>query len=114
MFARSAEGCTPFMQAVGGRAYPAALTLLNCALKLAARGESGEIDRAVLMAMLYPSGSSLDNSPLHVLCANDTCSFTWTGADHINQVSPLGFLEKTELGEGGGGGLRQSLVGSLA
>ncbi|KAL8591738.1 hypothetical protein ACOMHN_032280 [Nucella lapillus] len=100
--ARNAEGCTPFMQAVCGRAYPAALALLNCALKLSTRssaggeggggttgtasgGGGGESDRAVLMTMLYPSGSSLDNSPLHVLCANDTCSFTWTGADHINQ-----------------------------
>ncbi|KAL9698315.1 hypothetical protein quinque_001756 [Culex quinquefasciatus] len=25
------------------------------------------------------------HSPLGILCCNDTCSFTWTGADHINQ-----------------------------
>ncbi|XP_076437649.1 E3 ubiquitin-protein ligase UBR5-like [Babylonia areolata] len=85
MTARNAEGCTPFMQAVCGRAYPAASALLDCALKLSERGECRETDRAVLMTMLYPNGSSPDNSPLHVLCANDTCSFTWTGADHINQ-----------------------------
>lgn len=35
--------------------------------------------------MIYPKGSSADDSPLHVICCNDTCSFTWTGAEHINQ-----------------------------
>jgi E3 ubiquitin-protein ligase EDD1 len=39
----------------------------------------------IMMSMVYPSGSSPDDSPLHVLCCNDTCSFTWTGAEHINQ-----------------------------
>jgi hypothetical protein len=32
------------------------------------------------------AGSQPDSSPLHVICCNDTCSFTWTGAEHINQV----------------------------
>jgi E3 ubiquitin-protein ligase EDD1 len=40
-------------------------------------------------AMVYPPGSSPDDSPLHVVCCNDTCSFTWTGAEHINQVRLL-------------------------
>jgi E3 ubiquitin-protein ligase EDD1 len=40
-------------------------------------------------AMVYPVGSSPDDSPLHVVCCNDTCSFTWTGAEHINQVRTL-------------------------
>jgi E3 ubiquitin-protein ligase EDD1 len=40
-------------------------------------------------AMVYPPGSSADDSPLHVVCCNDTCSFTWTGAEHINQVRTL-------------------------
>jgi E3 ubiquitin-protein ligase EDD1 len=35
--------------------------------------------------MIFPKGSNPDHSPLHVLCCNDTCSFTWTGAEHINQ-----------------------------
>jgi E3 ubiquitin-protein ligase EDD1 len=35
--------------------------------------------------MVYPSGAAPDDNPLHVLCCNDTCSFTWTGAEHINQ-----------------------------
>ncbi|KAL3179297.1 hypothetical protein MRX96_038194 [Rhipicephalus microplus] len=55
LMARDAQGCTPFMTAVA------------------------------LQNMLYPPGSAPDDSPLHVLCCNDTCSFTWTGAEHINQ-----------------------------
>lgn len=35
---------------------------------------------------IFPPGSRVDDSPLFVLCANDTCSFTWTGDEHINQV----------------------------
>ena len=35
--------------------------------------------------MIFPEGSPADSSPLHVICCNDTCSFTWTGAEHINQ-----------------------------
>ncbi|MCL4123792.1 UNVERIFIED_CONTAM: hypothetical protein GTU68_022994, partial [Idotea baltica] len=35
--------------------------------------------------MVFPRGSNHDDSPLHVLCYNDTCSFTWTGDFHINQ-----------------------------
>lgn len=42
--------------------------------------------KEILASMVYPSGSNPDYSPLHVLCCNDTCSFTWTGAEHINQV----------------------------
>lgn len=39
-----------------------------------------------LMAeMVYPPGSHPDCNPLHVVCCNDTCSFTWTGAEHIKQ-----------------------------
>jgi E3 ubiquitin-protein ligase EDD1 len=43
------------------------------------------------MGMVCPSGTNPDDSPLYVLCCNDTCSFTWTGAEHINQVSYLIF-----------------------
>lgn len=35
--------------------------------------------------MVYPPGSHPDCNPLHVVCCNDTCSFTWTGAEHIKQ-----------------------------
>ncbi|XP_046667814.1 E3 ubiquitin-protein ligase UBR5 isoform X3 [Homalodisca vitripennis] len=43
------------------------------------------IDQDALNAMIFPPGSNPDHSPLHVVCCNDTCSFTWTGAEHINQ-----------------------------
>lgn len=43
---------------------------------------------SVFMEMICPLGTNPDDSPLYVLCCNDTCSFTWTGAEHINQVSP--------------------------
>lgn len=42
--------------------------------------------KEVLASMIYPTGSNPDYNPLHVICCNDTCSFTWTGAEHINQV----------------------------
>lgn len=45
---------------------------------------------SVFMQMVCPSGTNPDDSPLYVLCCNDTCSFTWTGAEHINQVSLTG------------------------
>ncbi|XP_052763231.1 E3 ubiquitin-protein ligase UBR5-like isoform X2 [Mya arenaria] len=83
--AKNAEGCTPFMHAVKGRAYMAALTLLDIIKRVATQKDGSELDKAIMMSMLYPTGSSLDNSPLQVLCCNDTCSFTWTGAEHINQ-----------------------------
>ncbi|XP_062606641.1 E3 ubiquitin-protein ligase UBR5-like isoform X3 [Saccostrea cucullata] len=82
--ARNADGCTVFMQAVRGCAYAAALVVLDTA-KRVATNESGWLDRASFMQMLYPTGSSLDNSPLQMLCCNDTCSFTWTGREHIKQ-----------------------------
>ena len=97
---RNSEGCTPFMQAVCCRAYNAALTLMDAACTLSKSTDQSADKKQTkppsdsetlryqeqLMTMLYPRGSTLDNSPLHVVCCNDTCSFTWTGAEHINQV----------------------------
>lgn len=74
------------MYAVKGRAYTAAMTLLDTIKRVSTAKDLENVDKAIMMSMLYPTGSSLDNSPLHVLCCNDTCSFTWTGAEHINQV----------------------------
>uniref|UniRef100_UPI00358E0F24 E3 ubiquitin-protein ligase UBR5-like isoform X5 n=1 Tax=Myxine glutinosa TaxID=7769 RepID=UPI00358E0F24 len=78
--AQDARGMTPFMMAVSGRAYPAALTILETVQKITK--EEGLSD---LMSMICPVGTNPDDSPLYVLCCNDTCSFTWTGAEHINQ-----------------------------
>lgn len=113
---RDAQGLTPFMLAVTSRAYAASLTLLDTIQRVANKetaspppspltgpslstaeqqtagvpsiSESSQQQRkaAAVAAMVYPAGSSPDYSPLHVVCCNDTCSFTWTGAEHINQV----------------------------
>lgn len=83
---KDASGCTPFMLAVKGRAYSAALHVFTVAQRIAKETASDfESQKKVLMSMVYPRGSSPDDSPLFVLCCNDTCSFTWTGAEHINQ-----------------------------
>ncbi|XP_063307260.1 E3 ubiquitin-protein ligase UBR5 isoform X5 [Pelobates fuscus] len=84
--AKDARGMTPFMSAVSGRAYPAAITILETAQKIAkAEANSSEKEEDVFKGMICPPGTNADDSPLYVLCCNDTCSFTWTGADHINQ-----------------------------
>ncbi|XP_054724980.1 E3 ubiquitin-protein ligase UBR5-like isoform X2 [Uloborus diversus] len=84
--ARDAQGCTPFMSAVSGRAYPAALILIDTFLRLAQETiRDTESRQKYIQPMIYPRGALPDDSPLHVLCYNDTCSFTWTGAEHINQ-----------------------------
>lgn len=57
-----------------------------------AEATSSEKEDDVFMGMVCPSGTNPDDSPLYVLCCNDTCSFTWTGAEHINQVRPFSFL----------------------
>lgn len=58
-------------------------------------GDPGIVEKedadSVFMEMICPSGTNPDDSPLYVLCCNDTCSFTWTGAEHINQVRPRGY-----------------------
>lgn len=76
---KDADGLTPLMLSVTNRAYDAGLILFNAILSLS------EENPSIKESMVFPAGSSVDKSPLHVICYNDTCSFTWTGADHINQ-----------------------------
>ena len=84
--AQDARGNTPFMAAVACRAYPAALVLFEAAQMVAVESSNDEqTQKKTLMSMVFPPGSPADSSPLHVICCNDTCSFTWTGAEHINQ-----------------------------
>ncbi|XP_021934340.1 E3 ubiquitin-protein ligase UBR5 isoform X2 [Zootermopsis nevadensis] len=115
LVAKDAQGLTPFMLAVTSRAYAAALTLLDTIQRVANKettpppsplavpsslptaepqtagvpsvSESSQQQQkaCAVAAMVYPIGSNPDDSPLHVVCCNDTCSFTWTGAEHINQ-----------------------------
>ncbi|XP_022226183.2 E3 ubiquitin-protein ligase hyd isoform X3 [Drosophila obscura] len=76
---KDAQGQTAFMLSVSCRAYEAGIIILNTILMLA------DQDFQLMESMIFPNGSPADQSPLHVICYNDTCSFTWTGADHINQ-----------------------------
>jgi E3 ubiquitin-protein ligase EDD1 len=81
---RNLEGQTPFMSAVHSRAYQSALILFEYALKISQHESSSQ---NLLLRMIYPSTSTnSDSSPLFTLCTNDTCSFTWTGEEHINQA----------------------------
>lgn len=66
------------------QAYPVALRLFDFAQSVAGNLEDS------LMAMVYPSDSHPDDNPIFVLCRNDTCSFTWTGEEHIHQVRGRG------------------------
>ncbi|XP_038209535.1 E3 ubiquitin-protein ligase hyd [Zerene cesonia] len=77
--AKDGMGQTPLMAAVAERAYRAALVLLDA---IRACSEADEMQRS---AAIFPPNAHPDHSPLLVLCCNDTCSFTWTGQDHINQ-----------------------------
>ncbi|XP_071854621.1 E3 ubiquitin-protein ligase UBR5-like isoform X3 [Apostichopus japonicus] len=92
--AKDAQGNTPFMAAVSSRAYGVALTIFDTAVQIAARPKPPSpaqpegylgFDSDLFMKMIFPVGSHPDSSPLYVLCCNDTCSFTWTGKEHINQ-----------------------------
>lgn len=94
MCQKNAHGQTPFMYAISLRAYEAAWLLLDSALQI--RSELGikivedssisNYDRDLSFTnMIYPLHSPIDQSPLYMLCSNDTCSFTWTGDHHITQ-----------------------------
>ncbi|XP_068224173.1 E3 ubiquitin-protein ligase UBR5 isoform X7 [Palaemon carinicauda] len=86
LIAKDSNGFTPFMLAVSGRAYQAALILFDVIHRVAHDSAmDSESERRAVSQMIFPRGSNPDDSPLHVLCYNDTCSFTWTGAEHINQ-----------------------------
>ncbi|KAK7086288.1 E3 ubiquitin-protein ligase ubr5 [Halocaridina rubra] len=86
LIARDSNGFTPFMLAVSGRAYQAALVLFDVIHRVAHESAmDAESERRAVSQMIFPRGSNPDDSPLHVLCYNDICSFTWTGAEHINQ-----------------------------
>lgn len=90
------QGYTPFMLAVAGRAYSAANQLFIIIQKVARNvcvannypitsSAYNSHYKQMMMQMLYPRNSLPDHSPLYMLCSNDTCSFTWTGEEHINQ-----------------------------
>ena len=103
---RNLEGQTPFMSAVNARAYHCASILFEYATKISKRETSIDpptlsvqfyLDASLpnesrqpenlLLRMIYPlTSNNSDYSPLYTICTNDTCSFTWTGEEHISQA----------------------------
>ncbi|KHN70778.1 E3 ubiquitin-protein ligase UBR5 [Toxocara canis] len=88
---RDINGHTPFMCAINMRAYSAACVIWM-AIEILQRDAGTTVvpgkkqtPEAIVNAAIFPAGSKPDDSPLFVLCVNDTCSFTWTGDEHINQ-----------------------------
>ncbi|CAI4222366.1 unnamed protein product [Auanema sp. JU1783] len=75
---RDFNGLTPFQAALNSRAFGAAALIWDVIDKTPK-------DELTSTRMIYPSGSRPDDSPLFLLCYNDTCSFSWTGEEHINQ-----------------------------
>lgn len=82
---------SPFMHAVLIRSYEAGLIFLSNTFGVVREscpdftgGELNTVDSktvdALVLEILYPAGSHPDDSPLFVLCLNDVCTFTWTGA----------------------------------
>ncbi|CAL8107686.1 unnamed protein product [Calicophoron daubneyi] len=97
LMARNAENLTPFMLAVKYRAYAVARFLyeaIQCLIPppipplCLSDKESFTPDSSIepnLAEFFSPLPGRADDSPLFLLCYNDTCSFTWTGPDHIRQ-----------------------------
>nr|AZA04905.1 E3 ubiquitin-protein ligase [Anisakis simplex] len=88
------HGHTPFMCAINVRAYSAAYFIWTAIENLHKEvlttttlqsGKKAVNADSIINATVFPVGSKPDDSPLFVLCVNDTCSFTWTGDEHINQ-----------------------------
>jgi len=73
------NGHTPFMSAVEHRAYSAASALWKAMVENLSATLGGQSTPDQLTELAMPAGCRPDDSPLYVLCANDTCSFTWTG-----------------------------------
>lgn len=96
MCEQDTNGQTPFMCAIQVRAYTAAMHLWtgieeyqktfvfenSTKQKIDEKKKSKFED---LYDMFFPVNSRSDDSPMFVLCYNDTCSFTWTGDEHVNQ-----------------------------
>ncbi len=73
------------MYAVNIRAYEAASILFEHSLHFLSNNTTNYTRDLLFTNLIFPLGSRTDQSPLYVLCSNDTCSFTWTGDNHITQ-----------------------------
>ena len=91
---------SPLLPRPSLQAYSVALKLFDFACSLSRKGDEGGVapmagelldvplpapHEASLLAMLYPPDSHPDDNPVFLLCRNDTCSFTWTGEEHVHQ-----------------------------
>ncbi|KAF5401972.1 hypothetical protein PHET_04640 [Paragonimus heterotremus] len=90
MAARTTDNLTPFMLAVKCRAYNVARFLYQAIQYFIVNPVFTHASIPISPASSYrdyvfPVDSRPDDSPLFLLCFNDTCSFTWTGPDHIRQ-----------------------------
>uniref|UniRef100_A0A095AQV0 E3 ubiquitin-protein ligase UBR5 n=1 Tax=Schistosoma haematobium TaxID=6185 RepID=A0A095AQV0_SCHHA len=86
--ARNTEDLTPFMLAIKIRAYSVARFLydtIRCISELPGNSTVDYISDRSALDFFSPASHKLDDSPLFQLCYNDTCTFTWTGPDHIRQ-----------------------------
>uniref|UniRef100_A0AC34RRG3 E3 ubiquitin-protein ligase UBR5 n=1 Tax=Panagrolaimus sp. JU765 TaxID=591449 RepID=A0AC34RRG3_9BILA len=77
---RDIYGHTPFICAVQHRAYEAACAIWETMTKYYNNLSVADFTNEVYNPMIHT-----DDSPLFIVCYNDTCSFTWTGDEHINQ-----------------------------
>ncbi|CAJ0573357.1 unnamed protein product, partial [Mesorhabditis spiculigera] len=78
---KDCNGLNPFCAAIEQRAYTSARIIWEAAVK-------AEIKLDTLLEPppnWFAPPEHSKSWPLFVLCYNDTCSFTWTGQDHINQ-----------------------------
>lgn len=85
MCEQDTNGQTPFMCAIQVRAYTAAMHLWSGIEEYQKTKDSPSNKIDNLNDMFFPVNSRPDDSPMFVLCYNDTCSFTWTGEEHVNQ-----------------------------
>ncbi|CAK5045485.1 unnamed protein product [Meloidogyne enterolobii] len=78
---RDINGHSPFETAIYQRAYSAAQLMWQTAIDVKDWSQD-------VVDILMPSVGSDDtneDSSLFILCANDTCSYTWTGEEHTPQ-----------------------------
>uniref|UniRef100_A0A914GSH3 UBR-type domain-containing protein n=1 Tax=Globodera rostochiensis TaxID=31243 RepID=A0A914GSH3_GLORO len=76
---RDVNGQTPFQCAINFRAYTAAHLLWETTTDLR------DWSQDVVDIVAPTCAENSDESALFALCANDTCSYTWTGEEHTPQ-----------------------------
>nr|CAD2185644.1 unnamed protein product [Meloidogyne enterolobii] len=78
---RDINGHSPFETAIYQRAYSAAQLMWQTAIDV----KDWSQDVVDLLMPSVGSDDTNEDSSLFILCANDTCSYTWTGEEHTPQ-----------------------------